>query len=228
MGNAATRVIYVGGGKGGVGRSLASMAVLDWLRDGGRQVVLVEGDQANPDVLKCYENLIPTAKCNFDEYDGWVGLGQTIEGFPEHTIVVNSGARVIDGVRAHAYLLDGYAREGAIDLDVLWPINRLRDSIIALKEFREKVPSGRVRVVRNLFFGHPSKFTRWDGSSYAKELIQNGALVADLEELADRMIDHIYDARMPIEKIVESASMIDRLTINHWRQRTHAMLSKLL
>ena len=45
-------IFLVGGGKGGVGKSLMSMALLDFLHTSGRRPYLVETDTSVPDVFK--------------------------------------------------------------------------------------------------------------------------------------------------------------------------------
>ena len=51
-------IFLVGGGKGGVGKSLMSMALLDFLHAGSRQPFLVETDTSVPDVFKTYKDAV--------------------------------------------------------------------------------------------------------------------------------------------------------------------------
>ena len=55
--------VFVGGNKGGVGKSLASMALLDyWLSsEPAKPAFPVETDTSNPDVAKVYGNPFPSA-----------------------------------------------------------------------------------------------------------------------------------------------------------------------
>jgi MinD superfamily P-loop ATPase len=46
------RIYWVGGSKGGVGKSMMTVATLDYLLDRKQNVVLVECDTSNPDVYK--------------------------------------------------------------------------------------------------------------------------------------------------------------------------------
>ena len=48
----ANSIFLVGGGKCGVGKSMLSMALLDYLRTSERQPFLVETDTSAPDVWK--------------------------------------------------------------------------------------------------------------------------------------------------------------------------------
>ena len=47
-------IIYVGGSKGGVGKSKLSFALIDYLMSNGHKVLLLESDTANPDVYKAH------------------------------------------------------------------------------------------------------------------------------------------------------------------------------
>ena len=49
------RIYWIGGSKGGVGKSLMTVATLDYLLARGDDVFLVECDTSNPDVWKAYE-----------------------------------------------------------------------------------------------------------------------------------------------------------------------------
>lgn len=81
-------IYYVGGSKGGVGKSKMCFALIDYLRDEGKKVLLLESDTSNPDVFKahhshadadlvCKENGLDTA-------EGWIELVNVCSEFPEH------------------------------------------------------------------------------------------------------------------------------------------------
>jgi cellulose biosynthesis protein BcsQ len=52
--NGAGRIYWIGGSKGGVGKSIMTVVTLDYLIDAGEKVLLVECDTSNPDVWKAY------------------------------------------------------------------------------------------------------------------------------------------------------------------------------
>lgn len=221
-------VYYIGGGKGGVGKSLVSMAVVDWLRAREQDVLLIEGDCANPDVFKAYDSLVEARPIDFDQRDGWEELIDLFDKEKGRAIVINSGARVIQYVEAYGFLMQAAVDAGLIDLRVVWPINRSRDAVLALADFREVVTAGNVAVIRNLFFGAAKKFTRWAESPFAAQLMQSGAKVADLPELTDRLIDRLYDDRMPIEAALQAGTLVEKSSMCHWRCQVHTMLDHVL
>ena len=45
-------IYVVGGSKGGVGKSLVTMALVHYLKENDDEVFLIDADTSNPDVLK--------------------------------------------------------------------------------------------------------------------------------------------------------------------------------
>ena len=91
-------ILLVGGGKGGVGKSLFSMAVVDFLGGTGREPFLVETDTSVPDVFKTYKGTIDGELVNLDEREGWIDLVNLVESRSDDTVVINTGARNQTGV----------------------------------------------------------------------------------------------------------------------------------
>jgi Mrp family chromosome partitioning ATPase len=76
-GNGSGRIYWVGGGKGGVGKSMMTLATVDHLLEQGANVLLVECDTSNPDVWKAYKEEVETELIDLDEADGWIHLVNT-------------------------------------------------------------------------------------------------------------------------------------------------------
>ena len=62
-----SQIVSIGGSKGGVGKSMTTIAALDRLLAEGLSVVLVECDNANPDGYRAYQDLVPTERTNLDD-----------------------------------------------------------------------------------------------------------------------------------------------------------------
>jgi Mrp family chromosome partitioning ATPase len=54
-----SQIYSVGGGKGGVEKSIVSMALLDYLIARGVSTMLIESDTSNPGVCKTYKDTLP-------------------------------------------------------------------------------------------------------------------------------------------------------------------------
>ena len=69
-------IFYVGGGKGGVGKSMVSLSLIDFLitQYGGMKAIhLIETDESNPDVGRVYKGKIPVSTAILDENEkGWI------------------------------------------------------------------------------------------------------------------------------------------------------------
>ena len=85
--NGNPNVYYVGGSKGGVGKSLFSFVLTDCLLNQEKNVLLVDTDTDNPDVYKAHKDLaLPNLRCEMnalDDADGWADLLDTVQTCPD-------------------------------------------------------------------------------------------------------------------------------------------------
>ncbi len=82
-------IYVVGGSKGGVGKSLVTMALVHYLKENDEEVFLIDADTSNPDVLKSYEEEVTCKLVNLDDADGWI---QFVNICDEHRDCVVAGA----------------------------------------------------------------------------------------------------------------------------------------
>jgi cellulose biosynthesis protein BcsQ len=89
------KIINISGSKGGVGKSIISMCVLDYLENEDSPI-LVESDTSNPDVWKAYKNRVQSELINLDDKDGWIKFINFYDSNKNSNIVINSAARSND------------------------------------------------------------------------------------------------------------------------------------
>ena len=68
---------FIGGSKGGVGKSILSMILADFLtKCKGRKIILIESDTSNPDVGKTFvhNDDVEVLSLSLDNADGWIEL----------------------------------------------------------------------------------------------------------------------------------------------------------
>ena len=143
------KLYFVGGSKGGVGKSFVSMALTDYLtQSAGKKVRLVESDTSNPDTGKTFieDEKVEVITCKLDEADGWIELVNLCEG-SEADIVINSAARSNEAVSEFGTTLIGSLEELQMELVTFWVINRQRDSVELLKKYMEAIIEDRKSVV---------------------------------------------------------------------------------
>ena len=220
-------IFLVGGGKGGVGKSLMSMALLDFLHTMGRRPFLVETDTSVPDVFKSYGDAIGGEPVNLDEREGWIDLVNLVESRRESTFVINTGARNQTGISNFGRTLSKALPELDRALVVFWMIDRKRESLELLADFREAIPEAEVHVVRNMYLGAEKKFELYNGSKMRADIESRGGRSLNLPELADRVTDAMNKGRLTIERALGELSLGDRMELERWRDDCKAMLSEV-
>lgn len=117
-------VFYVGGSKGGVGKSLFSFALVDYLLNREANVLLVDTDTDNPDVYKAHSSLeLPNLHCrmnSLDDADGWADLLDMVQKFPEYAVVINAAARTKTSTNSYGEIMKAALQDMARELCVFW------------------------------------------------------------------------------------------------------------
>jgi hypothetical protein len=226
--NGSGRIYWVGGSKGGVGKSMMTVATLDHLLEGGAKVLLVECDTSNPDVWKAYREQIDAELIDLDEADGWIHLVNTCDRYREGVVVVNTAARNNLAVKQYGATLDSSLEELGSKLVALWMINRQRDSLELLKEFMDAVPKADVHVVRNGYFGDEKKFELYNGSKIREEVEGRGGKSITLPDLADRVADDIYVRRISLKVAAKELPIGNRAELGRWREEVQKVLAGVL
>ena len=187
-------IFYVGGSKGGVGKSKLSFALIDHLIARKKKVLLLETDTSNPDTYKAHhphENDNLDCKIvDLDVSEGWIKLVNYADEFPEHVAVINSAARSNSGIAKYGAMLRETLGELDRELVTFWMLNRQRDSLELLRGFLNSFPDALIHVCRNLYFGEAEKFELY-GKSKAKDIIEKKGKTLDFPDLADRVADKL-------------------------------------
>lgn len=221
------RIYLVGGSKGGVGKSLVSMAVLDHLQAAGQRVLLVESDTSNPDVWKAYQNDVRCELVNLDDADGWIQLVNLCDELRDHAVLINTAARNNQGVSAYGTTLNNTLDELGRELITLWVINRQRDSVELLKEYLETIQATTVHVVRNGHFGEEAKFELYNGSKLRVAVEERGGRSVMFPDLADRVSDDLYTKRLAIGNALKVLPIGNRAELLRWRGEVGKMLAEI-
>jgi CO dehydrogenase nickel-insertion accessory protein CooC1 len=190
------QILIIGGGKGGVGKSIVSVALVDKLLTEGKKIFLIEADTSNPDVWKMYQDEVPCALIDLDTADGWIDLVNACDQHPDHVVVINTPARNNKGVAAYSQTLKNTLGELKRELMTFWVINRQRDSLELLREYMEALPGTRVHVIKNGHFGEDQKFELYNGSNLRKDVEANEGKSLLFPDLADRVSDALYSQRL--------------------------------
>lgn len=222
------RIYWVGGSKGGVGKSMMTAALLDYLLERNEKALLVECDTSNPDVWNAYKEHVPVELIDLDEADGWIHLVNTCDGHRDGSVVINTAARNNLAVRQYGKTLDSSLEELGSKLVALWMINRQRDSLELLREFMEVATRAEVHVVRNGYFGAESKFELYKHSKIREQVESRGGKSVTLPDLADRVADDIYCQRLSIGAAAKTLPIGNRAELGRWRAEVRKVLAEVV
>jgi hypothetical protein len=220
-------IIIVNGSKGGVGKSLTAMALMDYFSTNHKYVKLIDADVNNPDVFRCYGRTTSGEVLNLDDVEGWIHLVNTCDSMPFKAVVLNTPAQSNVAVGKHASLLVNSLRELARPLITLWVINRQRDSLELLNEYMGLVNGGVIHVVCNGYFGDAKKFELYEKSTIRQSVMTQGGKSLFLPDLSDRVTDELYSKRITLAEAALQFKLGDRIELQRWREWVAAMFGEI-
>ena len=220
-------IIIVSGSKGGVGKSLATMALLDYFTTNHKLLKLIDADVNNPDVFRCYGRQTNGEVLDLDDVEGWIQLVNLCDATPYKAVVVNTPAQSNVAVAKHVEILVNSLRELARPLITLWVINRQRDSLELLNDYMTHVNAGVIHVVCNGYFGDEKKFELYQGSTLRETLMGLGGKSMFLPDLSDRVTDDLYSKRTTLAEASQVFKLGDRVELQRWRNSVGAMFAEI-
>ncbi|MEP6653610.1 MAG: protein mobD [Myxococcales bacterium] len=224
-------IFLVGGGKGGVGKSMLSMALLDYLRGAGNAPLLIETDTSAPDVWKAYKGDVESQCIDLEQRDGWLELLDLFDRNVDTATVINTKAANQVGLRKFGGMLTEALHQQKRKLVALWVIDRKRDGLELLSGFVEMLATDErveVHVVRNLYWGDEGKFDMYNGSDLRKQIEQRGGRTLNFPDVADRVAEAINRERMPIHKAREELPFGSRVELSRWQGEYRQMFSEVI
>ena len=216
-------IYVIGGSKGGVGKSLVTMALIHYLSESDERVFLIDADTSNPDVFKCYHEEVTCERVNLDEADGWIRFVNICDENKDHVVIVNTAARNNVGVAQYGGTLSKSLDELQRHLVTLWVINRQRDSLELLQDYIDAIPNSTVHVVKNGYFGADSKFELFNTSNLKKIVEEHGSSML-FPDMADRVSDDLYSGRLSIAKGMASMPIGNRAELRRWIEEVYKAL----
>jgi len=224
---------YVGGSKGGTGKSLFSMALVDYFRRifPGEEIFLVETDSSNPDVGRLYKNVEGVTTVGFvldEEEKGWVMLADAIDETNAKHIVINSMAASNLGIQAQGSLFEGSLKVLGINFNVFWILNRNKDSVTLLRDFLNYIKTAIVYPVQNLYFGKEEEFLFYRSSRDVQEMVaERGGRQLTFPNLNDLIADKLYTDEVNFEDLPLRLKIGMRTSLERWLNTVRQTLDEI-
>lgn len=216
-------VIVVGGAKGGVGKSMVSMSIIDWYVTRGQSLFLVETDTTNPDVGKVHQSCLDgrVAPITLDNEDGWLDMLDTIRREAnDMDVIINTGARNQQAIREHGWRLDEVTTGTDMErrnLITFWPINTEPDGLQLLTEYMSIVTSSEIYVLRNKFFDAPENFKLYNESNLRQNVEGRGGTY-DFPRLAKRVTDVLRHEKITVADALAKLLSGSTMELRRWRR----------
>lgn len=215
---------YVGGSKGGTGKSLVCMALIDYFRKvfPGEEILLIETDSSNPDVGRLYSNtsgVLIDGLLLGEEEKGWTAMIDAIDDTSARHIVINSMAASNLGIRAQGPLFEQSIINSGLNINfnVFWVCNRNKDSITLLRDFLGCIRSAVVYPILNLYFGKEDEFSFYRSSHDVQEMItERGGRQLTFPNLNDLIADKLYTDEISFEALPPRLKLGMRTSLERW------------
>jgi hypothetical protein len=217
------KIYLVGGSKGGVGKSMVAMMLIELLRGLGQKILLIETDTSNPDLFRAYGEEVQTEMLDLDVANGWSELVNIADAHPELTVIVNTAARNNRGVEVYGETLRESLAELGRELVTLWVINAEADSVDLLKRFMEVIPS-ETHVVRNAWFGADEDFF-YNHSKTRLEVERRGGKSVTFPVLGSRVANELRTKGMSIARGFTEMKLGNRAELRRWKRLADESLS---
>ena len=224
----AKRIWFSGGGKGGVGKSVVSIGLIDMALEHKDDLILVESDTSNPDVYKMHKDEIRTELIDLDDANGWIDFINVCDNNPDSLIIVNTAARNNRGVAAYGATLSATLGELDRELITLWVINRQRDSLELLSDFMADIVGSKIHVIRNTYYGAEEKFELYNNSKLRTQVEAAGGTSLSFPDLADRVSDDLYSKRLSVRAAMKVLPLGNRAELTRWRLEVHKALGGVM
>ena len=226
-------IYYIGGSKGGVGKSIIATVLVQFLIDrygDSKAIHLIETDESNPDVGRIYDGKIPVTPIILDEQEtGWITFFELLEQNKDTLFVVNSAARSSRGIEKNGENFSKALQDQSVpyDLVTFWPINRQLDCVNLLMDYLRVIRYGPVFTIRNTYWGDPKDFLIYGNminKAKNKELAQSRINdVLDFPPLNDLITLQFYSYGKTIPEVADMLNVFMRMVFLSWKNKAYEM-----
>jgi hypothetical protein len=225
--------IYVGGVKGGTGKSMTCASIVDYLRQKG-PLMVVETDTGNPDIYLAHEPETHTEsgfyieRANLDESTGWHHFFNCLAVAKERNIsvVINSRGANQSSLTEFASLLQEAIDTLEVPFKTFWCINNETFSVGLLEAYLAIMPKVPVFVVKNRIAG--KSFAEFEASEGRKRLESQGFPSLELGVLAETPRLALLNRMRSVRRALTETDFATRLQIQKWNRDFHAQLATVI
>ena len=227
------RIIWVTGGKGGVGKSTFARGLMDTSVNAGATVAAFDGDPDNAQLFRYYQNVGGGVLRMALEGSAVEPLLDAMEAQKADVILVDvaaGGSRTLMQLDDEVRLLFNAADMG-YQVTIVSVLSRIKDSVNLLKATMNMTEGKAVQLVavKNLYFGEAKRFRLFDDSKTKQRLLDAGGVVLEMPEMSDDTYEVLDQQNLPfrLAQATEGGlSLMERSRVFRWLEDFEQMVSE--
>jgi hypothetical protein len=209
-----TKLIFVTGDKGGVGKTTTSRLLTSYLTDKDVPLMLFDTDKTNATFKRFFGekvNLLDLSKNG--SLDGLINEACIVD--QGTNLIVDCAARSLDVILdwMDEVSFEEVVTDHNLDVVFLFVLGGDKDSLQILSDLRDDINSFNMKaqfiVIKNL--GRSSDFSQFENSKTYKKLSSDGSFVLELPLLLERTVALIDKENLPFSDVKNSElSVVDK------------------
>ena len=229
---------FVGGEKGGVGKSTCSHLLIDYLRERFKgRLLVVETDPINPDVGRTFydRDLDDVKLCplKLDSVNAWIRLLGLAEDTPDDALLINGAAQLYESLEIGKHMIEAVG-ELHRQWVTWWVMGPDIDSVDILDRYVSMIGAGnlsrprshRLIVIENAGRSKEEHFTNWRGSKLYTRLTEAECSIVEVSHLATKVIDEIRNQQWSVAEARAKLKFPQRVELERWRNAAFASISQ--
>lgn len=226
------RFVCVTGDKGGTGKSTFARALLDVYRQRGIPCLAYDSDRRNSQLHRHYKDIASgVIQVDISARGGADALINDIESTDAQVVLLDLPAGAEESFEkfdSETELIATVANLG-YRMTTVSVISRVRASVEALDSLVNYCDRNvDYVVVKNLFFGDPNKFRRYDESEARRKVQERGGIEINLPDIFDDTFDLIDEHNLTFRDATNNnlLNLAHRMRVSVWLKKLEAELNK--
>ncbi|GAA0832866.1 MULTISPECIES: mobilization protein [Marinomonas] len=225
-----SKVHFVGGEKGGVGKSMTARVLAQYYIDNERPFLGFDCDSSHATFSRFYQDF--SSPIIIGEEDSLDGMLAAIEEYPDRDLIIDLAAQAAQPLGVWIEETDVFGLLDEMGYQVcLWHVmDDGADSVALLEQLltRYQQPSVDFVVVQN--FGRGSDFSRFQKSDTYKQAIERDALILELAKLQTKLTQKIDFNSSSFWSVANDRSIMniaERQRMKVWLRKVYEELDKI-
>ncbi|MEL0612722.1 mobilization protein [Marinomonas arenicola] len=225
-----SKVHFVGGEKGGVGKSMTARVLAQYYIDNERPFLGFDCDSSHATFSRFYQDF--SSPIIIGEEDSLDGMLAAIEEYPDRDLIIDLAAQAAQPLDVWIEETDVFGLLDEMGYQVcLWHVmDDGADSVALLEQLltRYQQPSVDFIVVQN--FGRGSDFSRFQKSDTYKQATERDALILELAKLQTKLTQKIDFNSSSFWSVANDRSIMniaERQRMKVWLRKVYEELDKI-